>query len=481
MASEWQDRLDAACEAAKKAGAFLKDIPSFSVEHKAANDYVTDADRQSEEMIRSFLLERYPSDGFLGEEESETSGRTGRWIVDPIDGTTNFVKGLPLYTVSIAYETQGRIVAGCVYCPPLDEMYTAMEGQGACLNGKPMHTSGNPVLRDAVVGMSFAHRHEDAGKRMMHVLPAMRSALSDMRRLGSAALDLCFVACGRYDAFLELHLYLYDIAAGALIVREAGGIVTSWPGDKEKVEENGNVFAASAAIYGGLYDMIARAEGNGETLKPDAIIVLGHRLNPDNTPSDDLKRRIDKTVEYWKETGCPVVMPCGGKTRGRTRTEAEVMKEMLLERGMPEKVIKLENESRTTGENIRNALKLLGKDALVALVTADYHLESALMDCKEYGLKAYGVGAVTPEGPYREKVYAQAAFMKRMREERRAQAEKLGISMEEMDRRFMEERRAAHDRAIASGMTEEEFMQKSFAAMKQRLRDMGFDPSVMED
>ena len=260
MSITWSDRLKAAEQAARKAGEYLLNRPAFSVTHKLSNDYVTEADRGSEAIIREMLLGAFPQDGFLGEEEAEIAGSGGRWIVDPIDGTTNFICDLPLYTVSIAYEEHGEIVAGCVYCPRLQEMYTAVRGEGAFLNGKPIHVAEKTNLRDAIVGMSFAHRDETAGERMLRVLPAMRAAFSDMRRLGSAALDLCFVACGRYDAFMELKLNIYDIAAGMLIVREAGGVVTGWPDDEQDCTQSGNTFACCKTLYSAMHETIQRAQ-----------------------------------------------------------------------------------------------------------------------------------------------------------------------------------------------------------------------------
>lgn len=152
----------------------------------------------------------------------------------------------------------------------------------------------------------------------------------------------------------------------------------------------------------------------------DAILILGHRLEPDESPSEDQVRRIDCAVEHWKETQAPMIMPCGGLTPGHTHTEAEVMRDLLIARGVPQSVIHLEDRSRITIENIQNALKLLGEGKRVALVTSDYHVERALDDCRRAGLNAYGVGAVTPEGPYRDQMYAQeqriAAELQKIRE-----------------------------------------------------------------
>ncbi|MDO4740346.1 MAG: inositol monophosphatase family protein [Eubacteriales bacterium] len=448
MSNTWNERLAAAQSAARKAGEYLLSRPSFSVMHKLANDYVTEADQTSESIIRSELLSRFPDDGFFGEESGESAGAGGRWIVDPIDGTANFICDLPLYTISIAYEEAGEIVVGCVFCPRLDEMYTAVKGQGAFLNGEPIRPSQKTVLRDAIVGMSFAARYEDAKARMLPLLPALLRGVSDLRRLGSAALDLCLVACGRYDAFLELHLFLYDIAAGMLIAREAGAVVSGWPGDELPLRESGNTFACCPALYPALYELIASAEQrkvDEQMQKTDAIIILGHRLEPGDKPSDDLVRRIDCAVEHWKETNAPLIMPCGGLTPGHEHTEAEVMRDMLVERGVPAEIIRLEDKSRVTIENVVNAKGLLAEGARVALVTSDYHVERALDDCRRAGLEAYGVGAQTPPGEYRDQLFAKEKEISEYMNAARAQ----GLSDEDIMRGFVEEmRRRAAERGL---------------------------------
>ena len=160
----------------------------------------------------------------------------------------------------------------------------------------------------------------------------------------------------------------------------------------------------------------------------DAILVLGHRLDKDGNPSEDLIRRIDCAVEHWKETNAPVIMPCGGLTPGQKQTEAEVMREMLTNRGVPVERIHLEDRSRITIENVRNARRLLGEGKKVALVTSDYHLERALEDCRRAGLEAYGVGARTPDGEYRERMFAEE---RRISEKMNAQRES-GMSDQEI-------------------------------------------------
>jgi len=448
MSNPWNDRLAAAEAAALRAGEYLLSHPSFSITHKLANDYVTEADRRSEAIIREELLGRFPGDGFFGEESGESGNKSGRWIVDPIDGTTNFICDLPLYTVSIAYEEAGEIVVGCVYCPRLGEMYTAVKGQGAFMNGQPIHVSKKTVLRDAIVGMSFGARYAQARERMQALYPALLDDISDLRRLGSAALDLCFVACGRYDAFIELHLFLYDIAAGMLIVREAGGFVSGWPNDAGDITETGNTFACCASLKDELYSLIKNAEDGkaGENMnKTDAIIILGHRLEEGDKPSADLVRRIDCAVEHWRESGAPLIMPCGGLTPGRAHTEAEVMRDMLIERGVPAEIIKLEDKSRVTIENIVNAKGLLPEGARVAMVSSDYHIERALDDCTRAGLNAYGVGAVTPDGEYRDAMFAKEKEIFDYMKEARSR----GLSDEDIMKGFVAEmRRRAAERGI---------------------------------
>ena len=178
--------------------------------------------------------------------------------------------------------------------------------------------------------------------------------------------------------------------------------------------------------------------------KTDAIIVLGHRLLPGNLPSDDLKRRIDKAVEVWRETGAPLIMPCGGLTYERQRTEAEVMREMLMDRGVPGDIIRLEDQSRITLENMLNAYDLLGPDKRVAVVSSDYHMDMALNDCRAVGLNAYGVGAETPDAAYRDEMRVRLNSFAEKQNELRAQ----GMTNRQMIDMFMERAKEARAKGI---------------------------------
>jgi len=253
-----REKLQLAMRAARTAGAMLKEYTDLHVDKKAKSDYVTDADRASENLIREILLGECPEDGFFGEEGGVSGeGKQGTWVVDPIDGTTNFIKNLHPYTISIAYMKGEKVVAGVVYAPLRDEMFSACESEGAFLNGKPIHASAIADPQECILGMSFAHRVPDSARRMFELIPQLLPQINDMRRLGSAAYDLCMVACGKYDAFIELSLNLYDIAAGVLIAREAGAITSGWHTEGDLLK-TGHTLAAAPGIYEWLKKELAK-------------------------------------------------------------------------------------------------------------------------------------------------------------------------------------------------------------------------------
>ena len=169
---------------------------SCTSRRKAENDFVTEMDFKSENLIREMLLTACPEDAFFGEEGGGATRAPGRWIVDPIDGTANFMRGQRLYTISIAYEHEGELVAGCVYCPGTDEMFLGVRGEGATLNGHPIHVSDIDDLRDAIVHIGFGHRNPEYLAETEPVLFPLLRSISDLRRSGTCAYDLCTVACG---------------------------------------------------------------------------------------------------------------------------------------------------------------------------------------------------------------------------------------------------------------------------------------------
>jgi myo-inositol-1(or 4)-monophosphatase len=224
------DPLDVAVSAARNAGALLMrrhDAGQVS-EKGRRGDLVTDADRAAEAEILTRLQRSFPNAAVLAEEGGARAGTSGeRWIVDPLDGTTNFAHGYPLYCVAIAYERDGELLAGVIYAPVLDECFTARKGEGARLNGVPIHVSAVERLRDAMVCTGFQPSDYPRNGKWF---AAMSDAAQAVRRDGSAALDLAFVACGRFDGFWEFDLKPWDVAAGILIVREAGGTVSQIDG-----------------------------------------------------------------------------------------------------------------------------------------------------------------------------------------------------------------------------------------------------------
>jgi myo-inositol-1(or 4)-monophosphatase len=232
------DPLQCAIETATEAGDLLRDRSgALEIGEKGARgDLVTAADRESERFIVDRLRAAFPAATILGEEGGVRAGRAEeRWIIDPLDGTTNYAHGYPLYCVSIGYERAGEIVAGAVYAPVLDELYAAERGGGASCNGRSIGVSAIAAVRDALLCTGFVPaRYERNGANFARLSQRAQA----VRRDGSAALDLCFVARGTFDAFWELDLAAWDVAAGSLIVREAGGRVSAC---------DGGIFAVDAA------------------------------------------------------------------------------------------------------------------------------------------------------------------------------------------------------------------------------------------
>lgn len=241
-------RANAAEKIAREAGEMLRHHGKLQVRTKADNDFVTEMDVKSESMIREYLLAQFPEDEFFGEESGGAKVSKGRWIVDPIDGTQSFMRGQHGYGISIAYEYEGDLVLGCFYMPATDEMFLAVRGEGATLNGEPIRVSDISNPRQAIAHVGFGHRVPENLKRTLNLFPDIMRQISDVRRPGSAACDLCYIACGRADISFELGLFIYDVAAGAVILEEAGGKITGWlPGEDFKT--TGNVAASNGILH----------------------------------------------------------------------------------------------------------------------------------------------------------------------------------------------------------------------------------------
>ena len=251
--------LALAVDVARRAGRLLVEGRPERVDVAATKssptDVVTEMDRASERLIVEALLAARPDDGFLGEEGAADEGRSGlRWVLDPIDGTVNYLYGLPTWAVSIAAEVGGEAVVGVVHVPPLGETFTASRGGGAFLGGTPLRVNPPVALDRALVATGFGY---ESGRRaaQARVLQELLPAVRDVRRAGSAAVDLCSVACGRVDAFYERGTYRWDVAAGALVAAEAGARVGGLRGAPPSPEL---VLAAAPGLFEPLHDLLAR-------------------------------------------------------------------------------------------------------------------------------------------------------------------------------------------------------------------------------
>lgn len=249
--------LDFATALAREAGTRLLELSGRprSVQRKShRNDLVTDADRASEKLIVDAIRKAFPASAILVEESGIHRGTSDeRWIVDPLDGTTNFAHGYPAYCVSIAYERAGELVAGVVYVPAVDECFAAELGSGAMLNGSPIHVSGVTTVGDALVCTGFV---PGKWERNVHGFTRLMHASQALRRDGAAALDLAFVAAGRFEAFWEFDLKPWDIAAGALLVREAGGIVSAIDGAQLDLAA-GSTLATNGAVHAEMLKLLS--------------------------------------------------------------------------------------------------------------------------------------------------------------------------------------------------------------------------------
>lgn len=255
--------LNVMVQAAFKAGKSLArdfgEVQNLQVSLKGPGDYVSQADRKAEKVIREELMKARPTYGFLGEESDETTGSDGahRWIVDPLDGTTNFLHGIPFFAISIALERNGEIVGGVIFNPATDELFTAERGGGAFLNDRRLRVAARKNLSDAVVTTGTPHIGRSNHGTYLVELRHVMGEVSGVRSMGSAALALAYVAAGRFDGYWERELNPWDIAAGIILVREAGGWVTDMEGGSNVIAA-GELLAGNEHIRKSLQDVVAR-------------------------------------------------------------------------------------------------------------------------------------------------------------------------------------------------------------------------------
>jgi myo-inositol-1(or 4)-monophosphatase len=256
--------LNVIIAAARKAGRPLirdfGELENLQISRKGPADFVTSADERTEHILMEELSKARPGYGFFNEETGKHEGtdKSHRFIIDPIDGTTNFMHGVPVFAISIALEREGQLVSALVYNPVSDEMYVAEKGHGAYLNDKRLRVAARKTLPETLMatGIPFLGRATDEEReRSLAEIEAVVSRTSGIRRFGSAAIDLACVAAGRFDAFWERDLHAWDIAAGILLVREAGGVVTNLDGSPDPLK-NGDVLAANETLHPQLLQIL---------------------------------------------------------------------------------------------------------------------------------------------------------------------------------------------------------------------------------
>jgi myo-inositol-1(or 4)-monophosphatase len=254
--------LNVAIKAARRAGNVINraslNLERLQVDRKQHNDFVTEVDKAAEEAIIEILSDAYPTHGFLAEETGEHNpGAESVWIIDPLDGTTNFIHGFPQYAVSIALSVAGVTQQAVVYDPNRDELFTATRGSGTYLDRRRLRVAGQTRLSNCLLGTGFPYREDQDLQTYLKMFADMTAQCAGLRRPGAASLDLAYVAAGRYDGFFESGLKPWDMAAGALLITEAGGLVGTYSGE-ENYLKSGEIMAGNPRIFAQLAQHLAK-------------------------------------------------------------------------------------------------------------------------------------------------------------------------------------------------------------------------------
>ncbi len=263
MSQALHPMLNIAVKAARAAGSIINraalDVERLQVTNKGVNDFVTEVDQAAERAIIEILLTAYPGHAILAEESGRQHGAKHSeylWIIDPLDGTTNFIHGLPVYAVSIALAFRGKVEQAVVYDPSRNDLFFASKGRGAFVNDRRLRVSKRIRLAEALIGTGFPFRKGDNLKRYMKMMEEVMSKCAGLRRPGAAALDLCYVAAGWYDGFFETGLSPWDVAAGSLMITEAGGLIGNFTGESDYLYQR-EVVAGCPKVYGQLVQILA--------------------------------------------------------------------------------------------------------------------------------------------------------------------------------------------------------------------------------
>lgn len=257
--------LNIATKAARRAATIINraslDLDLIEVRTKQTNDFVTEVDQAAEQAIIEVVREAYPEHGILAEESGSSAPEAEfQWIIDPLDGTTNFIHGFPQYAVSIGIAQNGMLQHGVIYDPNRNELFTASKGKGAYLNDRRIRVSKRVKLQESLIGTGFPFRNFDHADEYLGMFRELTQKSAGLRRPGAASLDLAYVACGRTDAFFEMGLAPWDMAAGALMISEAGGLVSDFDGESEYLK-TGNLVSGTPRIFAQLLQIVQAHRG----------------------------------------------------------------------------------------------------------------------------------------------------------------------------------------------------------------------------
>jgi myo-inositol-1(or 4)-monophosphatase len=276
--------LNVAVKAARAAGSIINraalDVERLQVTAKGVNDFVTEVDQAAEQAVIETVLTAYPGHAILAEESGSQHGAKHSeylWIIDPLDGTTNFIHGLPIFAVSIALAFRGKVEQAVVYDPSRNDLFFASKGRGAFCNDRRLRVSKRIRLAEALIGTGFPFRKGDNLARYLKMMETVMSQCAGLRRPGAAALDLCYVAAGWYDGFFETGLSPWDVAAGSLMITEAGGLIGNFTGESDYIYQR-EVLAGCPKIYGQLVQMLA----------PYTRVIKGVSAMAESPPDTDL-------------------------------------------------------------------------------------------------------------------------------------------------------------------------------------------------
>jgi len=285
--------LNIAVKAARSAGSIINraalDVERLTITAKGVNDFVTEVDQAAERAVIETLLTAYPGHAILAEESGREHGAKHSeylWIIDPLDGTTNFIHGFPVYAVSIALAFRGKVEQAVVYDPARNDLFLASKGRGAFLNDRRLRVSKRTRMAEALIGTGFPFRKGDNFKRYVEMFEQVMQHCAGVRRPGAAALDLCYVAAGWYDGFFETGLSPWDVAAGSLMITEAGGLIGNFTGEADFLYQREAV-AGNPKIYGQLVQMLSPYS---KAIKPEG--PAPREAHPQPTPQDALAAAV---------------------------------------------------------------------------------------------------------------------------------------------------------------------------------------------